>query len=212
MSLACRAVQPLGPWGGAPNDRAHCWGIREAWRELLLRACRAVSRRPVCRWGLTWAARLARVALSGWAIQARPLGMRCPCCPSCAPGVACGGAVTNAGLSDQLLGIGTQNISSPERGPQRRSCRADVLDISSPLNDAAAAIVDDSFLRCFKARAPGAGEGYGCLGTAGVDAPPSALLHCSMLRRRCSPRASLAPPAPASHSVVPAQCGTQSCL
>lgn len=27
---------------------------------------------------------------------------------------------------------------------------ADVLDISSPLNDAAAAIVDDSFLRCFK--------------------------------------------------------------
>lgn len=30
--------------------------------------------------------------------------------------------------------------------------RADVLDISSPLNDAAAAIVDDSFLRCFKVR------------------------------------------------------------
>lgn len=30
------------------------------------------------------------------------------------------------------------------------SRRRDVLDISSPLNDAAAAIVDDSFLRCFK--------------------------------------------------------------
>ena len=29
-------------------------------------------------------------------------------------------------------------------------CRRDILDISSPLNDAAAAIVDDSFLRCFK--------------------------------------------------------------
>ena len=30
------------------------------------------------------------------------------------------------------------------------ACRRDILDISSPLNDAAAAIVDDSFLRCFK--------------------------------------------------------------
>lgn len=29
-------------------------------------------------------------------------------------------------------------------------CRRDILDISSPLNDAAAALVDDSFLRCFK--------------------------------------------------------------
>ena len=31
-----------------------------------------------------------------------------------------------------------------------RCCRRDILDISSPLSDAAAAIVDDSFLRCFK--------------------------------------------------------------
>jgi hypothetical protein len=28
--------------------------------------------------------------------------------------------------------------------------RRDILDLSSPLNDAAAALVDDSFLRCFK--------------------------------------------------------------
>lgn len=34
----------------------------------------------------------------------------------------------------------------PAHPPRRR----DILDISSPLNDAAAAIVDDSFLRCFK--------------------------------------------------------------
>lgn len=30
------------------------------------------------------------------------------------------------------------------------SLRRDILDISSPLNDAGAAVVDDSFLRCFK--------------------------------------------------------------
>lgn len=34
--------------------------------------------------------------------------------------------------------------------PPAAARRHDILDISSPLNDAAAALVDDSFLRCFK--------------------------------------------------------------
>lgn len=34
--------------------------------------------------------------------------------------------------------------------PPHHCRRRDILDLSSPLNDAAAAIVDDSFLRCFK--------------------------------------------------------------
>jgi hypothetical protein len=42
-------------------------------------------------------------------------------------------------------------VVSAERGAGAHSnLMRDILDISSPLNDAAAALVDDSFLRCFK--------------------------------------------------------------
>ena len=40
--------------------------------------------------------------------------------------------------------------SSPTAPHRTTRRRRDILDISSPLSDAAAAIVDDSFLRCFK--------------------------------------------------------------
>lgn len=34
--------------------------------------------------------------------------------------------------------------------PHPPCCRLDALDLTGPLNDATAALVDDSFLRCFK--------------------------------------------------------------
>jgi hypothetical protein len=55
-----------------------------------------------------------------------------------------GGADMRQEVEEAMM-WGEQRHSAASHGLMR-----DVLDISSPLNDAAAALVDDSFLRCFK--------------------------------------------------------------
>ena len=56
-------------------------------------------------------------------------------------------------IEDLIIGDGEENGDGSIEASDREALLFDVLDISSTLNDAAAAVVDDSFLRCFKSMA-----------------------------------------------------------